>query len=100
MYHYRVSIVNWENMFYKTRDLKDDLIYLDHNATTPVDPLVAKAMMPFMEDEFGNPSSQYVLGTRSKEAVEQSRKEVASILGCSDEEIIFTSGGSESNNKV
>jgi len=79
---------------------KSDFIYLDHNATTPVDPVVAEAMMPFMHGEFGNPSSPYPLGTRSKEALEESRTEVASLLGCKSDEIIFTSGGSESNNAV
>ena len=70
---------------------KTDFIYLDHNATTPVDPAVAKAMMPFMQEEFGNPSSPYSLGTRAKETFERSRQEVARLLGCESHEIIFTS---------
>lgn len=79
---------------------KNDFIYLDHNATTQVDPDVLKAMIPFMKEEFGNPSSPYLVGIRAKEALEDSRKDVASILGSSSHEIIFTSGGSESNNMV
>lgn len=75
-------------------------IYLDHNATTPVDPSAAKAMMPFIRDEFGNPSSPYLLGTRAKERLEQCREEVATLLGCKNHEVVFTSGGSESNNMV
>jgi cysteine desulfurase len=75
-------------------------IYLDHNATTPLDDTAMRAMIPHMEEEYGNPSSSYALGSRAKEAVEQARLQVASLLGCSDEEIIFTSGGSESNNMV
>ncbi len=75
-------------------------IYLDHNATTPLDPSAAKAMMPFMQEEFGNPSSPYPLGIRAKERLEQSRQQVAMLLGCKIHEIVFTSGGSESNNMV
>jgi cysteine desulfurase len=75
-------------------------IYLDHNATTPVDPAAAKAMMPFLHEEFGNPSSPYPLGTRAKEKLEQAREQVAKLLGCANHEIVFTSGGSESNNMV
>jgi cysteine desulfurase len=75
-------------------------IYLDHNATTPVDPSAAEAMMPFLREEFGNPSSPYPLGTRAKERVEQCRQEVAMLLGCKSPEVVFTSGGSESNNMV
>jgi cysteine desulfurase len=75
-------------------------IYLDHNATTPVDPEVVKAMMPYLHEEFGNPSSAYPLGRRAGEAVERARGEVASLLGCHSGEVVFTSGGTESNNMV
>jgi cysteine desulfurase len=75
-------------------------IYLDHNATTPLDPAVVGAVKEILEDEFGNPSSAYSLGTRAKERIEQARRDVASLLGCDPEEVIFTSGGSESNNSV
>ena len=77
-----------------------DFIYLDHNATTPVDPSAAVAMKNIMEEEFGNPSSGYFLGTRAKQKVEQAREEVADLLHADGEEIVFTSGGSESNNTV
>lgn len=76
------------------------LIYLDHNATTPVDPAVREAMMPYLAGEFGNPSSGYPLGIRAREGVEHAREEVAALLGCAPSEVFFTSGGSESNNTV
>lgn len=75
-------------------------IYLDHNATTPVDPEVQKDMMTCMDKEYGNPSSPYALGVRAREVVEGARAEVAGLIGCRPEELIFTSGGSESNNTV
>jgi cysteine desulfurase len=75
-------------------------IYLDHNATTPLHPSVADAMVRVMREEFGNPSSSYPLGKRAKELIEQARDEVALLLGCESHEVIFTSGGSESNNMV
>ena len=73
-------------------------IYLDYNATTPVDPIVAEAMIPFLSQHFGNPSSAHQFGIKTREAVEAARKQVASMLGCEIDEIIFTSGGTESNN--
>ena len=73
-------------------------IYLDYNATTPVDPQVAQAMLPFLHEHFGNPSSSHVLGTLAKSAVEKAREEVAGMLGYGADEILFTSCGSESNN--
>ena len=75
-------------------------IYLDHNVTTPIDAGAVEAMMPYLKGEFGNPSNSYPLGKRAKEGVEQARWEVAALLGCQPGEIIFTSGGSESNNMV
>ncbi|AOY78078.1 cysteine desulfurase family protein [Clostridium formicaceticum] len=76
------------------------MIYLDYNATTPIDKEVADAMLPYLYGGFGNPSSTHELGVTAKKAVEYARKQVAMILNCSPEEIIFTSGGSESNNTV
>ena len=73
-------------------------IYLDYNATTPHDPEVIDAMRPFLEEEFGNPSSSHWYGAQPKKAVMQARSQVASLLNCKAEEIIFTSGGTESNN--
>ena len=78
----------------------DPFIYLDHNATTPIASEAIEAMMPILEKEFGNPSSPYTLGTRAKERLEKSRNQVAQLLGCADHEVIFTSGGTESNNAV
>ncbi len=73
-------------------------VYLDYNATTPIDPEVRDAMLPYMEEYFGNPSSSYVYGQRAKEAVENARGQVAALIGAKSEEIVFTSGGSESDN--
>jgi len=78
----------------------ENYIYLDHNATTPIAPEVAAAMAPYMGEKFGNPSSSYALGVQAREAVENARTQVASLIGCSADEIIFTSGGTESNNMV
>jgi cysteine desulfurase len=77
----------------------EPVIYLDHNATTPLDPAAVEAMIHAMED-FGNPSSPYSLGVHAREAVEQARTRVARLLGCLPHEVVFTSGGSESNNTV
>jgi cysteine desulfurase len=75
-------------------------IYLDYNATTPIAKEVAEAMMPFILEDFGNPSSGHPMGKRAKEALERARGQVAALLGCESSEIIFTSGGTESNNMV
>jgi cysteine desulfurase len=74
------------------------MIYLDHNATTPVLPGVLEAMLPYLRDSFGNPSSEHALGRQAREAVERSREQVASSLSCRPDEVLFTSGGTESNN--
>jgi cysteine desulfurase len=76
----------------------NDPIYLDHNATTPVLPEVVAAMLPFLGAQFGNPSSAHVYGQRARQGVERARAEVAALLGCSPEEVVFTSGGTEANN--
>jgi cysteine desulfurase len=74
------------------------LIYLDHNATTPVDPRVAAAMQPWLADNFGNPSSAHAAGQAARRAVERARAQVAELLGCAPDEVVFTSGGTESDN--
>jgi cysteine desulfurase len=74
------------------------LIYLDYNASTPVDQAVAAAMRPFLADHYGNPSSSHWAATTAKAALETARGQVAELLGCHDDEIVFTSGGSEANN--
>lgn len=73
-------------------------IYLDYNATTPIDPEVAEEMLPFINTHFGNPSSSHWFGQQTKNAVEKARQQVANLLNCSPSEIVFTGGGSESNN--
>jgi len=73
-------------------------IYLDNAATTPLDPRVLKAMLPFLKEEYGNPSSLHSLGQRSREAIEKSREIIANFIKAKTDEIFFTSGGTESNN--
>jgi cysteine desulfurase len=73
-------------------------VYLDHAATTPVDPRVVEAMLPYWTEKFGNPSSIYRLGRESRQALEGARDTVAAILNCEARDVIFTSGGSEGDN--
>lgn len=75
-----------------------DHIYLDHAATTPVDPRVLEAMLPYFNSDYGNPSSIHHYGRRAEAALEQARRELAARLNCSPNEILFTSCGSESDN--
>ena len=73
-------------------------IYLDYNASTPVDPAVAAAMRPFLDEAFGNPSSGHWASAPAKVALEAARGQVAALLGAAEDEVVFTSGGSEANN--
>jgi cysteine desulfurase len=73
-------------------------IYLDHNAGTPLLPEVVDAMLPFLRDHYGNPSSNHALGRAARAAVERAREQVALLLGCDAAEVVFTSGGTEANN--
>ncbi len=73
-------------------------VYLDYNATTPIAKEVADAMLPFLYTDFGNPSSAHSYGVKAKLAVEKARSQVAGLIGCNASEIVFTSGGTESNN--
>jgi len=73
-------------------------IYLDYNASTPICPEAVEAMRPFLADHYGNPSSLHWAGVPAKDAVEKARGQVAGLLGCDPTEVVFTSGGSESNN--
>lgn len=82
----------------KDKNPFDMSLYLDYNATTPVHPEVAAAMAPYHTGIFGNPSSTHQYGARARQAVEHARMQVAAFLGCEVDEILFTSGGSESNN--
>jgi cysteine desulfurase len=76
------------------------MIYLDFNATTPIDPEVVQAMLPYLEAEFGNPANSYPHGCRALDAVVTARRQVAESLGCAPEEVVFTSGATEANNTV
>jgi cysteine desulfurase len=73
-------------------------IYLDYAATTPADPAVVQAMIPYFHDAFGNPSAIYSYGQEAKSAIEKARSTIASLIGARDEEIVFTSGGTEADN--
>jgi cysteine desulfurase len=76
---------------------EENIIYLDYNATTPIHEEVIKEMIPFLK-HYGNPSSNHKLGNLTKTAINKARKQVSEMINCSENEIIFTSGGSESNN--
>src|SRR5437763_9800610 len=73
-------------------------VYLDNSATTPIDPRVLEAMLPFLREDFGNASSIHYFGQRAKAAVDKARHQVASLVNSRPNEIDFTSGGTESNN--
>lgn len=83
----------WEDI-----SMAGQFIYLDHAATTPTDPRVVEAMLPFFSEQFGNPSSIYRLGRGSLQALDDARSTVAQILHCSPKEIVWTGGGSEADN--
>lgn len=75
-------------------------IYLDYNATTPLDPAVVEAMQPYLREHFGNPSSTHAYGKKAHDAVDHAREQVAALLGAKAEEIVFTGGGSEASNQA
>src|ERR1700740_3256754 len=74
------------------------MIYLDHNATTPIAEPVLEAMLPFLRDGYGNASSRHELGTLARQAVERAREQVAAAVGVQPVQVVFTSGGTEANN--
>ena len=73
-------------------------VYLDHSASTPVDPRVVEAMLPYLTGTFGNPSSVHLFGQEARAAVDRARREIASLIGARENEIVFVSGGTEANN--
>ncbi len=73
-------------------------VYLDYNATTPIDPRVLEEMMPYLSEHYGNPSSIHSFGRKGKEALDRAREQVADLVSATPKEIIFTSGGSEGAN--
>ena len=79
---------------------EQEIIYLDNNATTPLDPAVIEEMLPFLTKYYGNPSSGYAFAARARKAVDLARERLAALLRCAPSEIVFTSGGTESNNAV
>jgi len=83
-----------------TTTTTDKLIYFDNNATTQLDPSVIEEMLPFLKEHYGNPSSGYAFAARARKALDFARERLASLLGCEPSEIVFTSGGTESNNAV
>ena len=78
----------------------EEIIYLDNNATTQLDPAVLEEMLPFLTKFYGNPSSAYAFGKQVRNAIDLARERVATLLGCTPSEIVFTSGGTESNNSA
>ncbi|KEK18615.1 cysteine desulfurase [Bacillus manliponensis] len=80
--------------------MNKETIYLDYNATTPLDQDVYQAMIPYLKNSFGNPSSKYFLGKEAKVAIDESRRNVADLINANENEIVFTSGASESNSTI
>ena len=78
----------------------NEIIYLDNNATTELDPAVIEEMLPFLTKYYGNPSSGYGFAAMARKAINLARERLAALLGCEPTEVIFTSGGTESNNAV
>src|SRR5258708_5474083 len=73
-------------------------VYFDYNATTPLDPVVREAMLPFLGEIWGNPSSVHQVGRRARAILDEARDDAAKVLGCKPSEVVFTSGGTESAN--
>src|SRR4051812_5601710 len=78
--------------------MADDVVYLDNNATTRPAPQVVEAMLPFLGELYGNPSSVHRFGQRARQAIDQARSRIAGLVGCADSELLFTGGGTEAIN--
>ena len=98
VFDFNQSIIKIDRNNYKRAMKNTQPIYLDYNATTPLTPFVKAAMRPFLEEHFGNPSSSHFYGRITNDAVKKARHQVAALLNATPEDIIFTSGGTESNN--
>ena len=90
--------VTWHRCVSMANEATGKPIYLDYNASTPIDPAVAAVMRPFLEESYGNPSSGHWASVPAEAALEGARRQVAELLGCAAGEVVFTSGGSEANN--
>src|SRR5262249_20300280 len=86
--------------FFRGGPMTDRPIYLDYNATTPIDPAVRAAMLPFVAEHFGNPSSTHAYGKEAHTAVEVARRQLAALIASEPDEIVFTGGGSEASNQA
>ncbi|KAM3619327.1 uncharacterized protein V6R79_006341 [Siganus canaliculatus] len=95
-----VSHTFTEHTFHHYSDMNVDRIYMDYNATTPLEPEVIQAVTEALQDAWGNPSSNYIAGSKAKAIIDQARENVARMVGGKAEDIIFTSGGTEANNLV
>src|SRR5438094_7431647 len=89
-----------KSMNTKVQTVDNEIIYLDNNATTQLDPAVIEEMLPFLTKYYGNPSSGYGFAAMARKAINLARERLAALLGCEPREVIFTSGGTESNNAV
>src|SRR5436189_3869467 len=89
-----------KSMNTKVQTVDNEIIYLDNNATTQLDPAVIEEMMPYLTKYFGNPSSGYGFGSQVRNAIDLARQRLAALLECEPGELVFTSCGTESNNSA
>lgn len=87
-------------VFFSQQEMDMHPIYLDYTANTPVDPAVAVALFPYLNEGFGNPFSSHFLGAEARGAVERAPVQLAALLGCAHDEIVFTGSGTEANNQA
>jgi cysteine desulfurase len=94
----RIKLLNARTIWKGGFQMTGERIYLDYAATTPLDPRVLEAMMPYMTEQFGNPNSIHSFGREVRRAIDEAREKIAQLLNCQPSEIVFTSGGTESDN--